>query len=836
MLARVEFGIVGRTRGAGRAGSAVAAAAYNLAARLMDEAERTYDYSRKSGEHAGGCVLLPPGAPPGLGTPDALWRAAEACERRSDAQLARQLLVSVPREVLPEDRIAFLHHLVAPYVTDGMACQVDIHCPRAADGGEQPHAHVLLSLRRVSDAGFGKAKVREWNQQFRKDGGRAERARLSERATAWLSTHGVAGTYDLRSLAERGDDRPPEPSVPIADWKRWQREGADPAAPPPTVAAVLVHRNRRAALARAQAEQAQAAEEVAALTREAAEGPAAPAIPQETPVPAAPAPPAPPTTPMQEDTMPKPSTPTTSRRRPSWTTRQGGLEALPDALRVSAQASYARWTASRPDLAARHGLADYVSYVQGQRDETPAAPAGDDEDDEAREGQVPAPVPAGGRAFPSDDQAGQVRRAQHLAALLAGRYPAASPDLARHLWRMDTDESAGVTRLHLRGGGTVIDHGDRLTHDGDTTPAIANAVAAAAAAHGWTSVRLSGSEDYRDAVGVACALRVPPIATDHALSPAARERLAAAQVQRASDAVPRLDMAAVARTAARDPRAAAEAHLDHADAMTRATLAGRPTGPTLPHELSGPRVSVLEARRDASREDATEAAEAAAGHRAAHAWTSRVLPGAARRRQAALDGEATRLGKEARALEAGHGKAVRAIERSARREAAATADALESWRWSPAVRRAERDLAATQAVRAALAGQDPTTIAAAATGDLRAAGRAAGVYAEQVATPGEGPLRVARDDAESARWTRQEALARCQRWEAGAEGAEELEGARRITAAVVAGDRAATASVAAGDSDGAGEAATAWRRRVEGAAAAAMVPATVPAVAPAYTG
>jgi hypothetical protein len=215
-------------------------------------------------------VLLPPGAPPGLVEPGALWRAAEAAERRSDAQLARQLLLTVPREVRPEDRLAFACAIVAPYVEDGAAAQVDVHTPDAADGGEQPHAHILLTLRRVLDAGLAPTKAREWNAAFREDGGRAERARVAERATAWLRAHGIHEPYDLRSLAHRGDDRPPEPTAPRADWQRWQREGGDPAAAPAAVAATLAHRGRRSALASAEGAAQAAAVEVAALAAQVA--------------------------------------------------------------------------------------------------------------------------------------------------------------------------------------------------------------------------------------------------------------------------------------------------------------------------------------------------------------------------------------------------------------------------------------------------------------------------------------------------------------------------------------------------------------------------------------
>ena len=253
--------------------------------------------------------------------------------------------------------------------------------------------------------------------------------------------------------------------------------------------------------------------------------------------------------------------------------------------------------------------------------------------------------------------------------------------------------------------------------------------------------------------------------------------------------------------------------------------ARRPQGPTVAHEIAGPRIGALESRRDAAMEDAAEAAEAAAGHRAAHGWTSRVIPGPARRRQAALDTEARRLEREARTLEAGHGRAVPAVERAARREATATADAVKTWRWSPPVRHAQRDLATAAAIRATLAGQDPATITAAARGDLRAAGRAAEACAAQKASPGE---------AGGTRWTRQEALVRCGRWEAGAGDDARLRNqARAITAAVVAGYPGATAAVAAGDNGAADEAAAAWRQRVaaQGQAAAPAAPAVTPAYA-----
>ena len=266
-LTHINFGIVARAAG----GDAVKVAAYHACARLEHDG-RTFDFTRKRHEHIVGGVLLPIGAPPDLREPGALWRVAEAVERRADAQVARQVLVSIPREVLQEHWQALAQEVAASWVADGAAVQFDVHNPAAADGGEQPHIHFLLTLRRVSDSGFASTKAREWNEQFRENDGRAERQRIADRANSFFVAHGIAARLDPRTLAAQGDNRPPEPQAPQADWQQWKRMGADPESAPPTVAGVLRHRTRRRALASAEAEGAAAEAEADVIKREIAAG------------------------------------------------------------------------------------------------------------------------------------------------------------------------------------------------------------------------------------------------------------------------------------------------------------------------------------------------------------------------------------------------------------------------------------------------------------------------------------------------------------------------------------------------------------------------------------
>ena len=101
-------------------GSAVRSAAYN--ARDAITAERTgelfYFKHRDAPEHHE--VLLPDGAEEKFRRRRALWNAAEAAERRKDAQVAREIVMALPAnaEVSNEDRIELarsfaLEHFVA---------------------------------------------------------------------------------------------------------------------------------------------------------------------------------------------------------------------------------------------------------------------------------------------------------------------------------------------------------------------------------------------------------------------------------------------------------------------------------------------------------------------------------------------------------------------------------------------------------------------------------------------------------------------------------------------------------------------------------------------------
>lgn len=210
-------------RSAGR--SAVAAAAYRSASLLTDERiGEVFDYTKKACQES--FILAPPDAPAWAYDRAELWNRVEAAERRKDAVVAREVLITIPRDIPEEGRRAFAEAAVAPYVAAGAVVDVAYHCPAAVDGGEQPHFHVMLATRRLDasqDAGFAKTRNAELTAMF-ESGGRhggergaaltAERERIAGIMNSFLEAAGSARRADHRSNAARGlHDREPEPKV-----------------------------------------------------------------------------------------------------------------------------------------------------------------------------------------------------------------------------------------------------------------------------------------------------------------------------------------------------------------------------------------------------------------------------------------------------------------------------------------------------------------------------------------------------------------------------------------------------------------------------------------------
>src|SRR3546814_16216800 len=121
------------SRAAGR--SAVAAAAYRAGERLHDERlDRDHDFRAKSGvEHSE--IMLPESAPERFSDRATLWNEVEATEKRKDAQLAREVEFSIPREMSQDDGIELARDFVqAEFVERGMIADLNVNWDIGAEG------------------------------------------------------------------------------------------------------------------------------------------------------------------------------------------------------------------------------------------------------------------------------------------------------------------------------------------------------------------------------------------------------------------------------------------------------------------------------------------------------------------------------------------------------------------------------------------------------------------------------------------------------------------------------------------------------------------------------
>ena len=222
------------TRGKGQ--SAVAAAAYRHGARMRFEREgRELSYEGKD-EVVAGEVTLPADAPDWIaakltGTDRVadsaiVWNAVESFERREDGQLARELVVALPLELSRDDNIALLRELAAHFNGRGQIVDWAYH-----DMPDNPHAHIMLTLRPLTEDGFGAktvplrdadgevvragegAKSRIVYRPFfgTKEDLKLERALWADLVNAKLEARGVAARVDHRSFADR--DIPLQPTT-----------------------------------------------------------------------------------------------------------------------------------------------------------------------------------------------------------------------------------------------------------------------------------------------------------------------------------------------------------------------------------------------------------------------------------------------------------------------------------------------------------------------------------------------------------------------------------------------------------------------------------------------
>ena len=225
--------------------SAVASAAYQSGERLFSEYDQKQKYYSHKSEIVHTEIMLPPHAPPEYADRNTLWNAAEAIEKQWNSQLARRLVLAIPRDIPRSQQADLIRDYCREFfVSKGMIADFAIH----DKGDGNPHAHILLTIRPLKENGEWGAKCRkvydldergqripngkggwknhredttDWNDKGKAEVWRAAWADYTNRA---LEAAGRPERIDHRSYKRQGLDKIPTVHMGVAAT-RMERRG-----------------------------------------------------------------------------------------------------------------------------------------------------------------------------------------------------------------------------------------------------------------------------------------------------------------------------------------------------------------------------------------------------------------------------------------------------------------------------------------------------------------------------------------------------------------------------------------------------------------------------------
>ena len=148
------------SRGKGK--SAVASAAYISGEKIKNEwDEVTHDYTRKQGVISKE-IFLPDHAPKEYKDRKTLWNSVELFEKNSNAQLARNFIISLPKELsIEENKKMIEEYIQTNFVKEGMIVDLAIH-DESREGNQNIHAHIMTIVRPINEDGT-------WGQKSKKE-------------------------------------------------------------------------------------------------------------------------------------------------------------------------------------------------------------------------------------------------------------------------------------------------------------------------------------------------------------------------------------------------------------------------------------------------------------------------------------------------------------------------------------------------------------------------------------------------------------------------------------------------------------------------------------------
>lgn len=215
----LDFKIVKRSEGR----SSVAKAAYHARCRITDERTGdTYNYSHRTDLY-GHFILAPADAPEHIVKDSTvLWNEVERVERQNNGQTSRYFDVAIPAELNNDDKKKLvLEYCQKNFVDKGMIADIVFHDLDS----DNPHAHVMLTLKTIGPEGFGK-KERSWNDRKMSVLWRESWASM---ANSYLAATGSSERIDHRSLQAQHDEALEKAAVALDNEEKalWLAKAAE---------------------------------------------------------------------------------------------------------------------------------------------------------------------------------------------------------------------------------------------------------------------------------------------------------------------------------------------------------------------------------------------------------------------------------------------------------------------------------------------------------------------------------------------------------------------------------------------------------------------------------
>ena len=217
----------------GKSKSAVASAAYISCEKLTNEWDGViHDYHNKKGLlHSE--IFLPENVPKKFQDRSFLWNSVELNEKASNAQLARNFIIALPKELsFEENKNLIIDFIQENFVSKGMIADLAIH-DESSEGNNNVHAHIMTTLRPINEKGLWqpkskkeyvldetgeKIKLKSGNYKTRKveltdwnDKGNAEKWRESfaSLCNRYLEKNNLEKRVDHRSFERQGIEEIP---------------------------------------------------------------------------------------------------------------------------------------------------------------------------------------------------------------------------------------------------------------------------------------------------------------------------------------------------------------------------------------------------------------------------------------------------------------------------------------------------------------------------------------------------------------------------------------------------------------------------------------------------